>query len=51
MNLTRIQIQEKLLEEYSINGYISEKRIDEICDDNNIDLFDVDKIIQFFFFF
>lgn len=47
MNLTRIQIQEKLLEEYSINGYISEKQIDEICDANNIDLFDIDKIIQF----
>lgn len=47
MSLTRIQIQEKLLKEYSKTGFITEKQINDICDTNNIDLFDVDKIIQF----
>ena len=47
MALDRGQVQEKLLEEFSKKGYISEKEIDQCCDENDIDLFDVDKILQF----
>lgn len=47
MGLSRAEIQDYLYNLYSKKGFITEKEIEDCCDENDIDLFDIDKIIQF----
>lgn len=47
MKLTRIEVQSILFDLASKKGYVTEKEISKLCDDNSIDLFEVDKIMQF----
>lgn len=47
MGLSRFEIQENLYKLYSEKGFLTENDIDSCCEENEVDLFDVDKIIQF----
>ena len=47
MALTRKEIQEYLYQLSSKKGFLTEQEIEKCCDENDVDLFDIDKIIQF----
>lgn len=47
MALTRAEIQEYLYQLSSKKGFITEQEIEKCCDENDVELFDIDKIIQF----
>ncbi len=47
MALTKAEIQEYLYELSSKKGFITEQEIEKCCDENDVDLFDIDKILQY----
>lgn len=47
MALTRAEIQEYLYQLSSKKGFLTEQEIEKCCDENDVDFFDIDKIMQF----
>lgn len=47
MALSRTEIQEYLYQLSSKKGFLTEQEIEKCCDENDADLFDIDKIIQY----